>query len=573
MRFMFGSIFTFELLRASRRNPNLLARLWTGWLILQVCVLCLFYETLFLKAPFLFGERSTTEATHEFGRMCLIAFVTQGVLAAGLAVPAFVVSSIAREKSCNTLSLLLTTRLTSTEIVVGKMLAGLVQTVRFVLPGLPFLCFFGVFGGLDGRMLASILVITATLVFTLATFSALATVSSKRRPEAIFGVYSACGLIGLIGHLVIHWDNSFRSLSGPSDSVVETLLHAIGNVVRSVDPVSLLETTLAGDVSSGSLYRLFVFAVGWGAVGLGCLTLAVRRFRSASIRQMKTTRKSSTGCASKRCEVSDDPIRWKEREVDGLAVLALLRRCPKWLAVAAISMLTVIDSCVILRSYLPGHVSDADVLHAIGRGDFSWLASIESAWAGFLGQTAIAMALFLLAVVVRCSLAISGERENSTWEALLLTSLEPDELLRGKLWGVLQATYPYLFAYALPAIPLSLLGGISAFLLTVFGFLIAIPFLIGVGTSSLCWSCRRKTSTGTLRLALGYVYAPALLFFIPILSLASLSGSLPFAAISKPLVILLLCPILLVVLGTFWLSVRGRSVQLKAAEFWISSRD
>ena len=70
------------------------------------------------------------------------------------------------------------------------------------------------------------------------------------------------------------------------------------------------------------------------------------------------------------------------------------------------------------------------------------------------------MLFFSLLVGIRCSGAVSGERERMTWEALLLTPLTSQQLIRGKLWGILAVSYVYLLAYAIPVIPLSLLGGI-----------------------------------------------------------------------------------------------------------------
>src|SRR5262249_42045696 len=54
---------------------------------------------------------------------------------------------------------------------------------------------------------------------------------------------------------------------------------------------------------------------------------------------------------------------------------------------------------------------------------------------------------------------ISGEREKQTWEALLLTPLETQSLIRNKLWGILGAAVPYVMAYTIPALFLATLVG------------------------------------------------------------------------------------------------------------------
>src|SRR5262245_66316966 len=71
------------------------------------------------------------------------------------------------------------------------------------------------------------------------------------------------------------------------------------------------------------------------------------------------------------------------------------------------------------------------------------------------------MLLASLLVGIRCSGAVSGEREKQTWEALLLTPLTSRQLIRGKLWGIMGASLIYVLAYAVPALLLSLAGSAS----------------------------------------------------------------------------------------------------------------
>jgi hypothetical protein len=60
-------------------------------------------------------------------------------------------------------------------------------------------------------------------------------------------------------------------------------------------------------------------------------------------------------------------------------------------------------------------------------------------------------------VGVRCGNSITEEKRRKTWEDLLLTALPLEEIKRGKKWGVLQATVPYLVAYSLPMFALAAL--------------------------------------------------------------------------------------------------------------------
>src|SRR5207245_1431018 len=78
--------------------------------------------------------------------------------------------------------------------------------------------------------------------------------------------------------------------------------------------------------------------------------------------------------------------------------------------------------------------------------------------------------LFLLGlslqVGIKSATSVSGERERKTWEALLLTPLTARQILRGKLWGILDSVRPLLFAYTVAAALGSLVAGLGPFLWT-----------------------------------------------------------------------------------------------------------
>ena len=79
----------------------------------------------------------------------------------------------------------------------------------------------------------------------------------------------------------------------------------------------------------------------------------------------------------------------------------------------------------------------------------------------FVLQGLAVMLLGSFIVGIRCSGAITGERERQTWEAVLLTPMSAKQLVTGKLWGVMGACYWYLLAYGVPAVLLSALGGVG----------------------------------------------------------------------------------------------------------------
>ena len=107
--------------------------------------------------------------------------------------------------------------------------------------------------------------------------------------------------------------------------------------------------------------------------------------------------------------------------------------------------------------------------------DMKTLTLLPDAGTGFLIQSLVVMLLASLVVGIRCSGAITGERERQTWEALLLTPLSARQVVRGKLWGIMGASYWYLLAYAAPAAVLSALGGLLALWWTVLWLAVTVP--------------------------------------------------------------------------------------------------
>src|SRR5208283_5337865 len=99
----------------------------------------------------------------------------------------------------------------------------------------------------------------------------------------------------------------------------------------------------------------------------------------------------------------DEPIQWKEREVDGLAPLPLLRWVPRWLALSAVFLGTLVASL----SYLQYSVSLDALLSLLAKGQLAELSArvannpvIENA---FWQQSLTVLLLATLVVGIRCS--------------------------------------------------------------------------------------------------------------------------------------------------------------------------
>src|SRR5262249_23012105 len=132
----------------------------------------------------------------------------------------------------------------------------------------------------------------------------------------------------------------------------------------------------------------------------------------------------------------------------------------------------------------------------------------------FLAQGALVAVLASFTVGIRCSGAITGERERQTWEAVLLTPLSAKQLVHGKLWGVMGACYWYLLAYAVPAVLLSAVGGIGSLGWTVLLLALMVPDMYCMGAVGLWCSARSKTSWRALLGTLAVRYLGGLLTYL-----------------------------------------------------------
>src|SRR5262249_44731577 len=147
---------------------------------------------------------------------------------------------------------------------------------------------------------------------------------------------------------------------------------------------------------------------------------------------------------------------------------------PRWYGMAVISLATLVSSAVIVSTYSG----------PTGKG--------------FYVQGVITLLVAALLVGLRCSGAVTNERGRQTWGALLLTPVPVQHLIRGKLWGIIGATVPYLLAYAVPALVIGVLGGWEALFWTILLLGVTWLALAFVGAAGLWCSVRAKSSWRSL---------------------------------------------------------------------------
>src|SRR5262245_56938231 len=450
---MFGAVLHQEMLLGSRRNKLHVWRwVYAGWLVL--CVVWFYF--LFLledvqvraRVRMAGGQLNKASAPEVVGTRFAEAFVRQQQLLLLLVTPAFVAGAIADEKRRGTLQHLLLADLDSRHLILGKLIGRVAQVALILCAGLPLFALLAGFGGLEPATMLAVPLVLVMPVLGVASASLLASVLCRQTRDAVLIVY------------------------GVSVAVI-LAVYLVGGVLDYLSPVYVLAPAW-GASSVMELpqvgRRLGYSALAWGGVVAVCLGLAVWRLRPAYVRELEGGKpRRVRWFAQERLPGGEDPVRWGEPCVEGLAPNATLRGVPQWLAVTLVALLSTASSLLILGVSLHQvNKTPADVFRALLRLDVNRLSALmPDAPFGFQIQGVAVMLLAGLAVGVRCSGSVTGERERQTWEALLLTPISAKQILRAKLWGVLTSSGWYLLAYAAPAVCLSTLGGALALFSTV----------------------------------------------------------------------------------------------------------
>src|SRR4051794_38539818 len=187
MIFGMGPVLRYELITSSRRGRYFVARLVYGLVLLYL--LSSQYERWEAELAMHAQFRGAIESVRAFAETALLSFgMVQGVALLWL-VPALVAGVIADEHQRKTLHYLLASRLSSIEIVLGKLGARLLHVGVFVAVGLPVVCLLGLYGAINPVNVATVYGSTFTAVLFIAGLSILISTLARRPREAILVAY------------------------------------------------------------------------------------------------------------------------------------------------------------------------------------------------------------------------------------------------------------------------------------------------------------------------------------------------------------------------------------------------
>ena len=377
---LLGAVFEREIVFAPRARGLYVARAVYAAALLAIIATCWLVVT---------GTQSVATAgdTARFGATLMRILAPLQLTLAMLAAAMTGAVAVSTEKDRRTLELLLVSRLTDRELVLGKLGASLVRVLLLLLAAVPMFAIAGLFGGVTPPQLARMFLVTVA--------AALAAAS--------------------IATTVAFWkDTTFQSLAITLFALVawvalgETVAASRGpDIAAMVSPARAVFSTLR---PSGEA-TLLPFLGTCAAIILAVNAVAVVRLRHWNVaRESRAQPRTGTRAAplAPSRVVWDNPVLWRETCTRAYGRMIVIVRIA-WLVLFAVAVAGILREA---KSPRPDRLAVA-------------LAVLPMALASLVAVTALAVT------------SVTTERDRGSLDLLLVSDLEPTEFVWGKLLGVL----------------------------------------------------------------------------------------------------------------------------------------
>ena len=407
---MLGPIFYREASVAPKRSKTYLMRaVYVASLFLLLCTGYLVLD----------GSRSlanSSDAARFGGWMFTLLAPLQLLILASLAAVG-AASSVAQEKDRRTLILLLMTRLSGFEVVVGKLTATLLGPLSMLLCGLPVFLALPLLGGVSPRQVAGVFIVTAATVVLAGSIGTVIGLWREKTFQAI-----ALTVLAMLMYV------------GLGEIAAEALTQAPESVRLAVSPPRALFAAASplASLSDDTARGVMLFFVTSLVLSLVVLMIGVARVRvwnpSREVRMKATEAESSEEAAAQDAA----PESWKARAPRPVWSNPILwREIRTWAYGRKI--------VVIRMAFLLFFALISAVIYSQVRSGVAYEP------AGVIGRALPATtlplaALGVISLVLVNALAVNsvtGERDGLALDLLLVTDLSPKEFVFGKLLGVL----------------------------------------------------------------------------------------------------------------------------------------
>ena len=488
-----GPIFDKELRVSSRRRRNYVLRF--AYITLLTAFLALVWiEMMGQSGSVVYRISRMAEA----GKHIVICVVWFQYCATQFLAVILLSNSISDEIYHRTLGLLMTTPISSFQIVMGKLFSKLLQLVLLLAISLPLLAFIRVMGGVPWNYVISSLCITLTTVIFVGSLSLFFSIFSRRTYVVIIVTVITLGTIFALLPLGFYavWDITNSTV--PEKSVFTAIFLPNPYCSMFINTITMVEPRSAAFINfyfwplhccimlAASALLLFVSVIIVRKIALRQATgqldspAGKRRSRRA-VNQAGANPQAFAGAIRR---VAGPPVIWKE-------LRSPMFRRHKILA----CILASVGLILLLASYyLFVKLLDEEQTH--------------------MGYTMIFLAVGMLFTIVLPATSITTEREARSWSLLLATPLDDKDILIGKLVGVLRRCYPAWLLLFGHVIAFSLADFIHPLAIVQTGILV-IWISIFLSGSGLYFSSRFKhTTTAVL---MNFALAAAIWAILPLL--------------------------------------------------------
>jgi ABC-type transport system involved in multi-copper enzyme maturation permease subunit len=438
----------------------------------------------------------------------LVAYLQIGLIC--VLAPVFMAGAIAQEASPRTWEVLLTTPLSSTQIVIGNLLGRLFFILALLFASLPLFALTQFFGGVPGSAIfASYLVSGSAAVLVGAIAIALA-VSRMAGTRSVFAFYvSVVSYIAITAGIDSYMRSAGMGASGGKGVTIMTAINPFLALQALLNP-STYPRAEAGTIQGWGGLRALMLESPVTAWCVGSLALSLVLVVGSTF----TVRAGGLGALT-----SETGVPWYRRLL-GLGAVGADHRPPRPVGSNPIAWRESTARNATLGRIIARWAFIAAGL-AFG-GILVWLLHTKSFTPVNFREALMAtvwgeIAVIALVAINMSSTAVSREREDGTLDLLLTTTITPSSYLYGKLRG--------LVAYLLPLlmVPIGTLAMASAYTLSAGatvpvtgrppeplvlpeGFLLAtlvcLPFISWCVMVGLQWSLKSK---GTLSSVVGTV--------------------------------------------------------------------
>ncbi len=490
-----GPIFGKELRVSSRRRRNYCLRSFY-LLFLGVFVALIWVQEVQYRGA---NTSYSIARMARAGRSIIMLIVWFQFCAAQLVAGISLSTAISDEIYNRTLGVLMTTPVTSFQIVVGKLLSKLLQVIILLAIAFPLLAVIRVFGGVPWDYLLSSLCITLTTVVFVGSVSMFFSIFNRRAYLVIILTVLTLGVVFFVMPMMTGFLCKIISGRWPGSRLTLAIFYSNPYLVMAHISEEMTRPGSAGFLAGLSWLLHCAIVSGASFVLLFVCVCMVRKAALAQVsgqtyrlfgrrRRGKHTRPTGP-CPNPYLairRVSDNPVLWKEKLLPMFGRTRLISR-----------VFVGLGFLLLLITYLPvAHVEgfDDDGVH--------------------ICYCIILLGVGGLFTLILPAAAITSEKESRSWSLLLATTLSDHDILRGKFVGALRRTigaWSPLFAHL---VLFTVVGFIHPIAIVQVAVLVAgiLIFLCGSGLFFSAWF--KRTTTAVI---MNFAFAAAIWAAVPLL--------------------------------------------------------